>query len=124
MVVGAYVRSVEEGSCAETAGIQVGDIITQVNNQDITTYEELIDAKNALRAGDEMLLTVFREGTYLTITVTLDEEVPQSAAGSADDGQSSQNGNEYSHGYNNPYGYYSPFGGNDPYSFFFGQGGW
>ena len=102
----------------------MGDIITQVNNQDITTYEELIDAKNALRAGDEMLLTVFREGTYLTITVTLDEEVPQSAAGSADDGQSSQNGNEYSHGYNNPYGYYSPFGGNDPYSFFFGQGGW
>ena len=121
MVVGAYVRGVVEGSCAETAGLQVGDIITQVNNQDITTYEELIDAKNALRAGDEMILTVFREGTYLTITVTLDEEVPESAAGTADDGQ---NGNSYSYGYSNPYGYYSPFSGNDPYSFFFGQGGW
>ncbi len=99
----------------------MGDIITQVNNQDITTYEELIDAKNALRAGDEMILTVFREGTYLTITVTLDEEVPESAAGTADDGQ---NGNSYSYDHSNPYGYYSPFSGNDPYSFFFGQGGW
>lgn len=112
MVVGAYVRSVEQGSCAETAGLQVGDIITQVGSQDITTYEELIDAKNTLRAGDEMTLTVFREGTYLTIVVTLDEEVPDDAAGSAEEDSSS---GQYGGQYTNPYDYFNDF---------FGSRGW
>ena len=108
MVVGAYVRSVESGSCAETAGIQAGDIITAVGDRDITTYEELIDAKNALRAGDQMTLTVFREGTYLTIVVTLDEEVPESAA--ADDAQ--QGGNNSQGGqYFDPYEYFGNYFG-------------
>lgn len=111
MVVGAYVRSVQSGSCAETAGIQVGDIITQVGDQDITTYEELIDAKNALRAGDQMTLTIFRDGSYYTIVVTLDEEVPDSAAD--DSSESAESNDSYdSEQYTNPYDYFSDFFGN------------
>ncbi|MBQ3090451.1 MAG: trypsin-like peptidase domain-containing protein [Oscillospiraceae bacterium] len=111
MVVGAYVQGVESGSCSEKAGLQVGDIITQVNGTDITTYEELIDAKNALRAGDEMTVTVFRENTYLTMVITLDEEVPESAAGPTEEEQQQQQQQQQ-------YGY-DPFGGFfDPYSFF------
>lgn len=121
MVVGAYVRNVEPGSCSETAGLQVGDIITQVDGVDITTYEELIDAKNALRAGDEMTVTVFRENTYITLIITLDEEVPESAAGSTEDEQQTEE-DYYSYGYGDNYGGsygYDPFGGFfDPYSFF------
>lgn len=121
MVVGAYVRSVEEGSCAETAGLQVGDIITQVGEQDITTYEELIDAKNTLRAGDQMTLTVFRDGSYFTIVVTLDEQVPDSAAGdSGDSSDSGSYGYDGSNGSNGSNGQYI-----DPYQFFgdfFGRG--
>ncbi len=101
MVVGAYVRSVETGSCAETAGLQVGDIITAVGDQAITTYEELVDAKNALRAGDQMILTVFRESTYLTIVVTLDEEVPESAAADESTDDSFQDEQQI-----NPYDYF------------------
>ena len=52
MVVGAYVNSVEKGSCAETAGLKTGDIVTQVDGKDITTSAELIDAKNTHKAGD------------------------------------------------------------------------
>ena len=115
MVVGAYVRSVEEGSCSEKAGLQVGDIITQVEGQDITTYEELIDAKNALRAGDDMTLTVFREGSYYTIVVTLDELVPESAAGdSSDQAPNGSNGSDGSYGgqyYTNPYDFFNDFFG-------------
>ena len=83
-----------------------------MGDQEITTYEELIDAKNALRAGDQMTLTVFRDGTYLTIVVTLDEEVPDSAAadestdGSSTDG-SSQGGQQF-----NPYDYFGGYFGN------------
>ncbi len=112
MVVGAYVRSVETGSCAETAGLQVGDIITAVGDQEITTYEELIDAKNALRAGDQMTLTVFRDGTYLTIVVTLDEEVPDSAAADeSTDGSSTDDGSQGGQQFN-PYDYFGGYFGN------------
>ena len=110
MVVGAYVRSVDEGSCSQKAGLQVGDIITQVDNKDITTYEELIDAKNTKRAGDELTLTVYRDGSYQTIVVTLDEQQPKSAA---DDG--SQQQQQYGYGYSNPYDFFNDF---------FGSRGW
>lgn len=118
MVVGAYVRSVEEGSCSEKAGLQVGDIITQVGGKDITTYEELIDAKNELRAGDEMTVTVYRENTYITLVITLDEEVPAGAADTTteEDQQQAQDGNGYYYYYgdgSDGYGNYF-----DPYSFF------
>lgn len=76
LVVGAYVNSVNAGSCADTAGLQQGDIITAVNGEEITTYEELVNAKNQLSAGDEMVLSVYRSGETLTLTVILDEDVP------------------------------------------------
>lgn len=78
MKVGAYVNSVKSGSCAEKAGLQVGDIITQVDGKDITTSAELIDAKNTHKAGDEMTLTVYRDKDYTTLKVTLDEQKPNS----------------------------------------------
>jgi serine protease Do len=98
MVVGAYVNKVSEGSCAEKAGLQTGDIVTQVDGKDITTSAELIDAKNTHKAGEEMTLTVFREGDYTTLKVTLDEEKPEDnqkndSTGDAQNGQSGQNDN-------------------------------
>ncbi|MCD7857563.1 MAG: trypsin-like peptidase domain-containing protein [Clostridiales bacterium] len=94
-VVGAYVNSVNEGSCAETAGLQAGDIITAVDGTEITSSAELIDAKSSHKAGEEMTLLVYRSGEYFTITVTLDEEQPEdtstsddSSSGSSDDGSS------------------------------------
>lgn len=128
MVVGAYVRSVTEGSCAETAGLQQGDIITQVDGTDITTSAELIDAKNTHRAGDEMTLTVYREGDYVTIKVTLDEEQPEESpiSDGTEDNSDSQDTNpyDYDYGYNyggnngGSYGYNWPFG----YGFGYGYG--
>lgn len=84
LVVGAYVNSVNADSCADTAGLQQGDIITAVNGEEITTYEELVNAKNQLSAGDEMVLTVYRDGETLTLTVILDEEVPTQDTGTSE----------------------------------------
>lgn len=114
MVVGAYVNSVSEGSCAEAAGLQVGDIITQVDGTDITTSAELIDAKNTHKAGEEMTLTVYRDKEYVTLKVTLDEEQPEDDTSSDSD---QQNGNSNNGNSNN--------GGNGySYSFPYGYGGW
>ena len=123
MVVGAYVNSVEKGSCAETAGLQTGDIVTQVDGKDITTSAELIDAKNTHKSGEEMTLTVYRDNDYTTLKVTLDEEQPDSNDTTSDgqqsegndrgsgDGQNGQSGGSYY--YNWPFGNY---GSGDSYS--------
>ena len=77
MPVGAYVNSIVPGSCAETAGLKQGDIITAVDGKEITTFEELVNAKNRHSAGDEMKLTVWRSGETTEITVVLDEQKPE-----------------------------------------------
>ncbi len=101
MVVGAYVNSVTEGSCSETAGLQTGDIITQADGVDITSSAELIDAKNQHKAGEDMTLTVYRDSEYITLVVTLDEEQPESATSTEDDSGTTDG---YSDGYSYGYG--------------------
>lgn len=74
MVVGAYVFSVNPDSCSEAAGIKVGDIITAINEDTITSSSDLTYKKKSYKAGDTVKLTVYRAGEYLEISVTLDEE--------------------------------------------------
>ena len=116
MVVGAYVNSVNSGSCAETAGLKQGDIITAVNGEEITNYEELVNAKNKMSAGDQMTLDVWRDGETTTLTVTLDEAKPDTS-GSTDNSQSGSSGQSDS---NNQYDSNGQSGGNgmSPYDFF------
>ncbi len=120
MVVGAYVNSVTDGSCAQTAGLQQGDIITGVDGQEITTYEELVNAKNERSAGDQMTLDVWRNGETLTITVTLDEEVPTDDTASDSSTDNSQSQNDQSQDSQD----YSSMTPEDFFNYFFGQGGY
>lgn len=111
--LGAYVNSVEEGSCAETAGLQQGDIITALGDTEVTTANELIAAKNTYSPGDTAELTVYRAGETLTLTITFDAEQQDTAASDpAPETTSSQQGgyggNGNSGSGNN--GYYFPFG--------------
>ena len=69
---GAHVNDVEVGSCAETAGIKKGDIITMLNGSEITSASELTVAKNRCSVGDTVELTVYRSGEYLNLTITFD----------------------------------------------------
>lgn len=112
MKVGAYVNNVKSGSCAEKAGLKVGDIITQVDGTDITTSAELIDAKNTHKAGEEMTLTVYRDNDYTTLKVTLDEQQPDS-----DEQQDTQQDQQSQGGQDN-------HGSQYYYSWPFGSSGW
>lgn len=69
---GAYVNSVEPGSCAEAAGLKKGDIITAMGGTGITTAAELTSVKNSYEAGDTVELTVYRSGETVTLTITFD----------------------------------------------------
>ena len=73
---GATVQGVNEDSPAEKAGLQVKDIITAVNGEEIASSSDLVRVVSTHKPGDELTLAVYRtgEGEQLTLTVTLAEK--------------------------------------------------
>lgn len=71
--VGAYIFSVTDGGAADQAGLQPGDVITGIQDQTITTTEELNAVKNQYKAGDTITLTYVRAGETKKVDVTLAE---------------------------------------------------
>lgn len=67
---GACVYSVENGSAGQKAGLQVGDVITAVENYAVTGTDGLYQALRPYRAGDSAKLTVYRDGESITLTIT------------------------------------------------------
>jgi len=79
--VGVMVSKVLEDSPAMDAGIEVGDIITMVNGDDIAHAGELAKTIRASESGETVLLEVWRDGRIQQITVTVTEsEGPLRAA--------------------------------------------
>ena len=68
---GAYVATVEEGGPAAQAGVQVGDVITALNGDTVTTQQELTSLKSRYQPGDTVTLTVDRDGESLELDVVL-----------------------------------------------------
>ena len=62
-----------EGSAAEKAGIQPGDIITKFNSQRVKSSEELIAALGKCEPGDKCTLTLLRDAESIVLEVVLDE---------------------------------------------------
>ena len=74
LVVGIYVKAVDDFSAAEKAGVKPGDVIIEADGQKITTMDELNELKNKHKIGDQMNLKVNRDGQERDLTVTLDEQ--------------------------------------------------
>lgn len=53
-----------------------GDVIIRVDRQAVTSIEELVDVINASEPGDEVSLSILRDGRTLRISVTLAEVTP------------------------------------------------
>jgi len=67
----AQVVTVEKGSAAEKAGIKPGDLIVAIDGQQLTNHLELSKIISTHRPGDEVKLTINRDGETRTITVKL-----------------------------------------------------
>jgi serine protease Do len=65
---GALVQNVEEGKPASRAGIRQGDVILQVDNQQIRNNRELIDYISYLPVGTEVKITLLRNGRQQSVT--------------------------------------------------------
>lgn len=73
LVLGVYVKTVQDFSPAEKCGLQSGDVIIKADGKDIKTMEELNEIKNLHKIGETMTLTVNRNGQEKDFTVTLEE---------------------------------------------------
>ena len=122
---GPMIRTVEEGGCAEKAGLQEGDIIIGFNDAEISSYTDLVAALNKCRAGDTATIKVYRAGAEVEASVTLDERptddviterenAAQNEQNQQDNSQSGQqgqpgSGSDSSNGYSYGYGNMNPF---------------
>src|SRR5579884_2947442 len=68
---GAYVEQVIQGSPADKAGIQTGDIITKIDNQSITSDTVISQDIQNKKVGDTVALQVWSNGQTKNITTQL-----------------------------------------------------
>lgn len=74
LVVGIYVKSIDDFSAGEKAGIKIGDVIIEADGKKVTKMDELNEIKNSHQIGDEMKIKVNRDGQEKELTIKLGEQ--------------------------------------------------
>jgi serine protease Do len=80
---GALVSEVQPDSAALKAGVKDGDVITNVNGQEIPTVRDLVRAVSAIRPGSDVKISVWRDGKEQTLTAKLGDQSPPKARADA-----------------------------------------
>ncbi|MDP5039564.1 MAG: type II secretion system protein GspC, partial [Paraglaciecola sp.] len=76
-LLGYKVAPGKKASLFKAAGLQAGDVVTELNGLDLTDMQQSLEAMNALREAESIQMTVDRSGELLTIYLDLpagDEE--------------------------------------------------
>jgi putative serine protease PepD len=68
---GARISTVSAGGPASRAGLRVGDVVTEINNQPVDTAEGLIVAIRTHQPGESIRLAYERSGRSRQVTITL-----------------------------------------------------
>ena len=74
---GLSVTAIEEGSGAEKAGIKVGDLIVKADGKTVKTVDSLNEIRDTKKAGENIELTIVRDGEMMKVTLTLGEDLPE-----------------------------------------------
>ena len=88
---GALIRGVEEGSPADKAGIEAGDIILRFDGKTIDKATDLPRMVGNTKPGSRVGVTVFRRGASKDLNITVAEVQPEKAV--AQRGQEERKGN-------------------------------
>jgi serine protease Do len=70
---GALITSVTSGGPADEAGLRPGDVITKMDDENISTTEDLISAIGSHQIGDQVEITYYRGSVQKIATATLEE---------------------------------------------------
>ena len=74
---GVYVAGIQDGSAAQQAGLKTADGILAVEDVEISSSDDLRKELQKHKAGDSVQLTILRDGRKETVSVTLQESVPE-----------------------------------------------
>lgn len=72
---GAAIKTVVEESPAQQAGLHVNDIITHVNDEEISGNSDLISIISNASVGDIFVLSVYRQGNTMELSITVGEKI-------------------------------------------------
>jgi putative serine protease PepD len=70
---GAQVESIENGSPASQSDLKVGDVVTKIDGRAVVGSEDVVAVVQSGKVGQQLQLTVARNGAELTVAVTLGE---------------------------------------------------
>lgn len=71
---GAFISDVMDGYAAQKYGLKAQDIITNLGGYDVTSVNELSRILRKFKAGDTVVVTVYRSGSQIPVEVVLDEK--------------------------------------------------
>lgn len=89
---GVLVSQVSAGTPAAKAGLKVGDIILQVNGQDVSGAEDLRTRIASFEPGTSIQLKVWRDGKTLEVPLTLEAQPPDVAGNESSSPESPSQG--------------------------------
>ena len=72
---GAAVKEIVEDSPAQKAGLEINDIITEVNGKEIKSSSDLSDTVKGASVGDVLKLKVYRQGKTIDVDITVSEKI-------------------------------------------------
>ena len=72
-LTGIEVLEVTPGGAADLAGVEEGDFIIRAGGIDITSSQDLLRARRQYHLGDEMPMTLWRNGRGLEVTLKLEQ---------------------------------------------------
>jgi serine protease Do len=119
---GVYVSSVYEGLAADNAGIEEGDIITEINGIEISSMSELKTQLSYIAGGDTVKMTIVRleNRSYvekeINVTLSSYDEFNEISSNSSSSNGSSSSGNSGSNGYS-----YPGYSDEDIWNYFYGN---
>ena len=82
---GAVISAIQPGAPADRAGLQIGDLVLDVDGQPITSWQHLLNQIALARVNQELSLTVERQGHELTIPVKVAPQRNHQARGPLED---------------------------------------
>ena len=74
---GLEVVEVTEGLAADRAGVRVGDYVLAADGYPLETRKDLLWVRRQKRIGDELTMTLWRDGEILEVTLSLRESVEE-----------------------------------------------
>lgn len=71
--VGARIDSVSEGGAGDRAGLRADDVIVSAGGKDVRGSGDVLRVRKSYRVGDQLPMTVYRDGEYLDVVLDLQE---------------------------------------------------